>query len=65
MNDEFQDIGLTCVRCCSAFTWTAGQQEFFSRKGLVQPRRCPACRAIRRQEHEQANEHERDTTGQP
>lgn len=41
----YQDRELTCKDCGSPFTFTAGEQEFYATKGLVNaPRRCPACR---------------------
>jgi CxxC-x17-CxxC domain-containing protein len=46
---SFQDKVLTCRDCGQQFTFTAGEQEFYSSKGLVnEPGRCPDCRAIRR-----------------
>ncbi len=43
------DKSLTCVECGSPFTFTAGEQEFFSSKGFTnEPTRCPECRRLRR-----------------
>ena len=43
-----QDRELTCKDCGTPFTFTAGEQEFYAGKGLVNaPRRCPNCRAPR------------------
>ncbi len=43
------DKTLTCRECGAAFIWTAGEQEFYQRRGLVnEPARCPQCRAQRR-----------------
>jgi len=45
----FVDKTLTCSDCGSAFTFTAGEQEFHQSKGFTnEPRRCPTCRAARR-----------------
>ncbi len=45
----FADKTLTCSDCGSAFTFTAGEQEFHQSKGFTnEPRRCPTCRAARR-----------------
>ena len=45
----FADKTLTCSDCGSAFTFTAGEQEFHQSKGFTnEPRRCPNCRAARR-----------------
>ncbi len=43
----FQDRILTCRDCAGEFTFSSGEQTFFSAKGLLNdPQRCPACRAI-------------------
>jgi CxxC-x17-CxxC domain-containing protein len=45
----FADKVLRCRECNSEFVFTAGEQEFFQMKGLVnEPGRCPSCRAQRR-----------------
>lgn len=42
----FQDRSLTCRDCGETFVFSAGEQEFFAGKGLVNdPQRCSACRA--------------------
>ena len=39
-----------CRECGAEFVFTAGEQEFYASKGLLnEPGRCPACRAARRQ----------------
>jgi CxxC-x17-CxxC domain-containing protein len=44
------DKTLHCRDCSQEFLWTAGEQQFFAAKGLVnQPTRCPSCRTVRRQ----------------
>ena len=46
---SFQDKTLTCRDCGQEFIWTAGEQEFYSSRGLQNaPSRCPADRAARR-----------------
>ena len=46
----FVDRTLTCRDCGIEFTFTAGEQEFYQAKGLVnEPGRCPECRALRRE----------------
>lgn len=41
---------LSCRDCGIEFTFTAGEQEFYQAKGLVnEPGRCPECRALRRE----------------
>ena len=45
----FGDKTLTCADCNNPFVFTAGEQEFYSTKGFQnEPRRCPACRSLRR-----------------
>ncbi len=46
---EFADKTLTCRECGAEFVFSAGEQEFFQSRGLLnEPGRCPACRAARR-----------------
>ena len=46
---EFTDRSLTCRECDRSFVWTAGEQQFYQEKGLVNvPARCPECRAVRK-----------------
>jgi predicted Zn-ribbon and HTH transcriptional regulator len=43
------DRDLVCRSCGTWFAFTAGEQAFYLRKGLVNaPSRCPACRASSR-----------------
>jgi len=43
------DRELACRDCGSSFVFTAGEQEFYSTKGLTHdPVRCPSCRANRK-----------------
>ena len=45
----FSDRELVCRDCGQAFVFTAGEQEFFNTKQLVnEPKRCPNCRLIMR-----------------
>jgi CxxC-x17-CxxC domain-containing protein len=45
----YTDEQLTCTDCGSAFTFSAGEQEFFAAKGFQnKPNRCPDCRAARK-----------------
>lgn len=44
------DKTLTCRECSSQFVFTAGEQEFYRSRGLLnEPGRCPTCRSNRRQ----------------
>lgn len=46
----YQDEKLVCEDCGAEFVFTAGEQEFYAEKGLVnKPKRCPECRKNRRQ----------------
>ncbi len=41
----YQDKTLTCRDCGTQFTFTAGEQEFYASRGLMNnPSRCPDCR---------------------
>ena len=47
----FADKTLVCRECSEEFAFTAGEQEFYQRRGLLhEPSRCPNCRASRRRE---------------
>lgn len=42
----FEDRTLTCRDCGDSFVFSAGEQQFFTSKGLVNdPQRCPSCRS--------------------
>lgn len=43
----YQDRTITCRDCGEGFVFSAGEQAFFTSKGLQNdPQRCPACRAV-------------------
>ncbi len=45
----FEDKTLHCRDCGQEFVFSAGEQEFYQLKGLMnEPGRCPNCRASRR-----------------
>ncbi len=47
---SFVDRTLSCSDCSAQFTFTVGEQEFYQSRGFTnEPRRCPACRASRKQ----------------
>ena len=57
---NFVDKTLRCRECGSDFVFTAGEQEFYQQKGLMnQPSRCPACRSARRANGGMGNRAER------
>lgn len=46
---SYADKTLTCSDCGQNFEFTAGEQEFYASRGLVnEPRRCPTCRQTRK-----------------
>lgn len=46
---SYEDKTLTCRDCGQPFTFTAGEQEFYASRGLMnEPGRCPTCRNARR-----------------
>ena len=50
---SFADKVLRCRDCGADFAFTAGEQEFYALKGLMnEPGRCPDCRAARRAQRE-------------
>ncbi len=42
------DRTLTCRDCGQEFTFTAGEQAFYTERGFSEPQRCPTCRAARK-----------------
>ena len=48
---SYLDKPLACRDCGAPFTFTAGEQEFFAQRGLMnEPGRCPECRAARKRQ---------------
>jgi CxxC-x17-CxxC domain-containing protein len=46
---EFQDRPIECIDCKNQFVFTAGEQEFYERKGFREvPKRCKPCRDARK-----------------
>jgi CxxC-x17-CxxC domain-containing protein len=46
---DYQDRPLQCVDCKQEFIFTAGEQEFYERKGFREvPKRCKPCREARK-----------------
>ena len=53
----YQDEKLVCEDCGAEFIFTAGEQEFYAEKGLVnKPKRCPDCRKARRNNNRKKEE---------
>lgn len=47
------DRTLTCRDCGQEFTFTAGEQEFYTQRGFSDPQRCPSCRQARKSQRNQ------------
>ena len=48
--EMFEDKTLVCQECHEEFVFTAGEQEFYASRGFEnEPKRCPKCRAARKQ----------------
>ncbi|MEO0087775.1 MAG: zinc-ribbon domain containing protein [candidate division WOR-3 bacterium] len=48
---NFSDQKLKCRDCGAEFVWTAGEQDFYQKKGFDNPpSRCPACRQAKKQQ---------------
>ncbi|MFC1965709.1 zinc-ribbon domain containing protein [Chloroflexota bacterium] len=45
---QFRDEILHCCDCQQSFVFTAGEQAYFTSKGLSEPRRCKSCRDLRK-----------------
>jgi CxxC-x17-CxxC domain-containing protein len=53
MNVTYVDRTLACVDCGTEFVHSAEDQEFYTQKGFVSdPKRCPSCRAARRNQRD-------------
>ena len=50
------DVTLTCRECGSEFIFTAGEQQFYQSKGLVNhPTRCQPCRQLAKASRQGSN----------
>ncbi len=57
-----KDKTLTCIECGQEFIFTAGEQEFYLSRNLMnEPKRCPECRATRRQERRSGSGYSRSS----
>ena len=46
----YADKTISCRDCGMDFVFSAGEQQFYAEKGLVnEPQRCPSCRAVAKQ----------------
>ena len=47
---SYQDKSIQCSDCSTTFTFSAEEQEQFASRGYTnEPKRCPTCRAARKQ----------------
>ncbi len=54
----YEDKTLTCKMCGNEFVFTAGEQEFYAEKGLVnEPKVCKECRIARKNAKSGAREY--------
>lgn len=49
---EFRNREIKCADCGEFFEFTTGEQEFYKKKGFMDPKRCKDCRRIRRESKE-------------
>ena len=45
-----EDKSLSCKDCGQSFTFTAGEQAFYTERGFTEPVRCRPCRDARKAE---------------
>lgn len=61
---SFEDKTLVCRDCGAAFTFTAGEQEFYAQKGFTnEPMRCRDCRQARKQQRGGSSVNDRSSSG--
>jgi len=48
LRQHLRDKVLHCCDCGESFVFTAGEQAYFQSKGLSEPKRCKACRELRK-----------------
>ena len=46
---------ITCIDCGFEFTFTEGEQDYYSKKGFNPPKRCKKCRAQRKEANNTGN----------
>ncbi|MCK4501207.1 zinc-ribbon domain-containing protein [Candidatus Babeliales bacterium] len=49
------DKTITCIDCGLSFTFTEGEQDYYSKKGFNPPKRCKKCRAQRKAANNDGN----------
>lgn len=48
-NQACADMDITCVTCGEIFIYTTEEQRRYEMRGLEVPKRCPRCRALKRE----------------
>lgn len=46
--EELKDKVIVCKDCEAEFIFNAGEQDFYIKKGFVEPVRCKACRIAKK-----------------
>jgi CxxC-x17-CxxC domain-containing protein len=54
VQEEMSDRTLTCRDCGEEFTFTNGEQEFYTSRGFSEPQRCQPCRQARKAQKNQS-----------
>lgn len=44
-----EDREIVCIDCGEDFPFTAREQAFYAQKGFTDPKRCPKCRAKKKE----------------
>ena len=53
---SIEDKSLKCTDCGAIFTFTRGEQEFYSSKGFTnEPKRCVPCRQAKKRQSGESN----------
>ena len=53
----YRDKELICIECRQCFIFMAQDQAFYAEQGYPLPKRCPSCRAERRQRRQEQHGH--------
>lgn len=61
MNGVFEDREMNCVDCGGPFTWTGGDQAFYTKQGFAEPKRCKPCREAKRAQYADKTAHPEDS----
>ena len=53
MCNKKDDVKIVCVKCGMEFVFTVGEQRYFEQNNLCFPKRCKACRKIKKERKNQ------------